>query len=164
MQARALASRRRAAYVAAMSLSPSLPGPADETDSAASTLDRLAPALEEVMQAAGALALSMFATDLKTWTKGNNSPVTEADLAVNRLLQARLAALDPAIGWLSEESVDNADRLAARRLWVVDPIDGTRGFMAGSPDWAISVALVEDGAPALAALFAPVSAELRVRN
>lgn len=159
MPARALASWRRAAYVAAMSLSPPLPGPADSA-LAAPALDRLAPALEEVMEAAGALALSMFATDLKTWTKGNNSPVTEADLAVNRLLQSRLTALDPAIGWLSEESVDSPDRLSARRLWVVDPIDGTRGFMAGSPDWAISVALVEDGAPALAALFAPVSAEL----
>lgn len=142
-----------------MSLSPPLPGPADLA-ATAPALDRLAPALEEVMEAAGALALSMFATDLKTWTKGNNSPVTEADLAVNRLLQSRLTALDPAIGWLSEESVDSPDRLAARRLWVVDPIDGTRGFMAGSADWAISVALVENDAPVLAALFAPVSAEL----
>ena len=63
-------------------------------------------------------------------------------------------------GWLSEESENDPTRLAARRVWVVDPIDGTRAFIAGREDWSVSVALVVDGRPVVAALFAPVTDEL----
>lgn len=123
---------------------------------------RAARLLAEAVAAAGALALTMFRADIKTWNKQNDSPVTEADLAVDRFLKDRLVALDPACGWLSEESADSADRLARRRVWVVDPIDGTRAFMAGEADWAVSAALVEDGRPVAGALFAPVTNELFV--
>ena len=115
----------------------------------------LADVLNAAVRDAGALALSMFGTSVKTWTKGHGSPVTAADMAVNDLLQARLAAAAPGIAWLSEESTDDRARCAARRVWVVDPIDGTRAFIAGRTDWAVSAALVEDGRPVLAALFAP---------
>ena len=65
----------------------------------------------------------------------------------------------PDIAWLSEEAEDDPARLDARRVWVVDPIDGTRAFIAGRPDWTISAALVEDGRPIVAAVFAPVTDE-----
>lgn len=127
------------------------PHPDDET---------LARHLIDVVAGAGELARTMAGAGLKTWTKGNNSPVTEADLAVDRFLHQHLMALAPDAGWLSEETADNPARLTARRVWVVDPIDGTRGYMNGAPDWAVSVALVEDGRPLLAALFAPVLDEM----
>ena len=90
-----------------------------------------------------------------TWTKGHGSPVTAADMAVNDLLRERLAAAAPGIAWLSEESPDEKARCSARRVWIIDPIDGTRAYMAGRTDWAVSAALIEDGRPILAALFAP---------
>jgi myo-inositol-1(or 4)-monophosphatase len=68
--------------------------------------------------------------------------------------------LEAGDGWLSEESENDPMRLAARRVWVVDPIDGTRAFIAGREDWSVSVALVVDGRPVVAALFAPVTDEL----
>ncbi|MFX6234644.1 inositol monophosphatase family protein, partial [Acinetobacter baumannii] len=77
------------------------------------------------------------------------------DLAVNALLKARLAALDPDAGWLSEETADNPDRLAKARLWVVDPIDGTRDYVRRRPGWAVSIALVEDGRVVVGVLDAP---------
>lgn len=129
-------------------------------DPTTTVADTLAGQIAETAAAAGAIALAMFRDGVKSWTKGNNSPVTEADMAVDRFLKAHLRALDPEAGWLSEESVDGPERLGAARLWVVDPIDGTRAFMAGGEDWAVSVALVEAGRPIAAALFAPVTDEL----
>jgi myo-inositol-1(or 4)-monophosphatase len=124
----------------------------------ASELDEptaLADALNAAVREAGALALSMFGTQVKTWTKGHGSPVTAADMAVNDLLRERLTAAVRGIAWLSEESADDEARLAARRVWIIDPIDGTRAYIAGRTDWAVSAALVDDGRPVLAALFAP---------
>ena len=119
----------------------------------------LAASLDAAVRDAGALALTTFQGTLKHWTKGQqNSPVSEADLAVDALLKERLAA--PGVAWLSEETEDDRARLAARRVWVVDPIDGTRAYIAGLPEWTISVALVEDSRPVLAALFAPATGEL----
>jgi myo-inositol-1(or 4)-monophosphatase len=108
---------------------------------------------------AGALALSLFRTDLRNWTKGASSPVCEADIAVNELISGRLRSATPHYGWLSEESVDDEQRLDKQRVWIVDPIDGTRGYLAGREDWCISVALVEGTRPVLAAVFAPASDE-----
>ena len=115
--------------------------------------------LAAAVREAGALALSLFGTSLKQWTKGASSPVSEADIAVDKLLRERLTAIDPGIAWLSEESIDDPIRLDARLVWIVDPIDGTRGYIAGMPDWAVSAALVEDGRPVVACLFAPVTSE-----
>jgi len=126
------------------------------------TRDRLArdaALLRESVREAGALALSLFRTELKNWTKGASSPVSEADIAVNDLLESRLRSATPDYGWLSEESVDDEQRLDKRLVWIVDPIDGTRGYLAGREDWCVSVALVEDAAPVLAAVFVPASDE-----
>jgi myo-inositol-1(or 4)-monophosphatase len=85
--------------------------------------------------------------------------VSEADIAVDRFLYERLSAASPEFGWLSEETADNPSRLGARFVWIVDPIDGTRAYIAGEPDWAVSAALVENGRPIAACLYAPVSEE-----
>jgi myo-inositol-1(or 4)-monophosphatase len=114
--------------------------------------------LAEAVRAAGAVALKTFRAPLKSWIKGKDSPVCEADIAANDLLHARLAG--DGIAWLSEESLDDSARLSARRVWVIDPIDGTRAYIAGLPDWTIAAALVEDGRPVAAAIYAPVTEEL----
>ncbi|SDS92655.1 3'(2'),5'-bisphosphate nucleotidase CysQ [Bradyrhizobium canariense] len=123
------------------------------------TLSRDAALLVATVREAGALALSMFRTELKNWTKGTSSPVSEADIAVNDLIESKLRSATPDYGWLSEESADDEARLGKRLVWIVDPIDGTRSYLAGREDWCVSVALVEDESPVLAAVFAPVSDE-----
>jgi myo-inositol-1(or 4)-monophosphatase len=125
----------------------------------AATLARDAKLLQATVREAGSLALSLFGTELKNWIKGTSSPVSEADIAVNDLLEARLRSATSDYGWLSEESADDADRLSWRRVCIVDPIDGTRSYLAGKPDWCVSVALVEDAAPVIAAVFAAASDE-----
>ena len=115
--------------------------------------------LTDAVREAGALARSMFRTELKNWIKGASSPVSEADIATNDLLEKRLRSATPDYGWLSEESVDDDSRLGRKLTWIVDPIDGTRAYLAGREDWCVSVALVEDASPVLAAVFAPVSDE-----
>ncbi len=122
-------------------------------------LTRAAERLAASVREAGALALSMFGTPIKNWTKGASSPVSEADIAVDKLLRERLSEAEPGAGWLSEESVDDPARLAARFVWIVDPIDGTRAYIAGLPEWVVSAALVDNGRPVAACLFAPVSGE-----
>lgn len=108
-----------------------------------------------VVREAGALAASTFRGTYKSWTKGGGSPVSEADIAVDNFLRDRLPKLLPA-AWLSEETEDDPARLDATRLWIVDPIDGTRAYVSGLPDWAVSVALVENKRPVAAALFSPM--------
>jgi myo-inositol-1(or 4)-monophosphatase len=115
--------------------------------------------LKETVREAGALALSLFRTELKNWIKGASSPVSEADIAVNALLEERLRSATPDYGWLSEESVDDDARLGKRLVWIVDPIDGTRAYLAHREDWCVSVALVEGSSPVLAAVFAPATDE-----
>jgi myo-inositol-1(or 4)-monophosphatase len=127
--------------------------PASEVD-----LQQQAARLEESVREAGALALSMFRKPLNNWTKGEaQSPVSDADIAVDNLLRESLH--DDHIAWLSEESIDDPVRLEARYVWVVDPIDGTRAYIGGLPDWSVSAALVANGRPVAACLFAPVSEE-----
>ncbi len=116
--------------------------------------------LAGAVREAGALALQKFRTPFKTWTKGESSPVSEVDIAVDDLLRRRLTSQIPDYAWLSEESVDDPARLSAKRVWIVDPIDGTRGFIAGLPDWTVVAALVEDGRPINAAVYAPVDDQL----
>ena len=131
-----------------------------DRDTRVDELRELAERLQAAVREAGALARSMFGTPLKNWTKGpTSSPVSEADIAVDDLLRARLGAQGgtDGIGWLSEESADDPARLTARRVWIVDPIDGTRAYIGGFPDWAVSAALVEDGRPVAACLCAPMA-------
>ena len=124
------------------------------------TLARDRALLIETVRDAGALALRMQGTNPREWTKAGASPVSEADIAANDLIESRLRAATPDYGWLSEESVDDPSRLDKALTWIVDPIDGTRGYLAGREDWCVSVALVRDFVPVLAAVFAPVTDEL----
>lgn len=112
--------------------------------------------LEAAVREAGALALGYYHARLTGWAKQDKSPVSEADMAVDRLLQRRLRPLRPDYGWLSEETADTPERLQRSRVWVVDPIDGTRAFLKGRPWWCISAALVQDGVPVLGMIYAPV--------
>ncbi len=113
--------------------------------------------LASVIHEAGDLALTYFRNDFDHWKKSDNTPVSEVDLAVNQLLKQRLLAARPEYGWLSEETEDDKIRLSKNRVWVVDPIDGTRAFLRGREDWTISVAVVENGQSITAAVLHPVS-------
>jgi len=121
--------------------------------------DKAVAKLAECVREAGALALSMFRTPVRQWTKGGASPVCEADIAVDRFLRERLIGDARDVGWLSEESAEDPARLGARYVWIVDPIDGTRAYLAGLPDWTVSAALVDNGRPVAACVFAPVTEE-----
>ena len=116
--------------------------------------------LIEAIHAAAEVALSYFRTDAKVWTKSGDSPVTEADIAVDHFLRDALGAARPSYGYLSEESEDDGSRLTANRTFIVDPVDGTRSFIAGTTDWTIPIAVVEDGRPIACAVLAPARQEI----
>ena len=119
-------------------------------------LAQLIPAIK----AAGARALDLAEHGFEVQTKKDRSPVTTADLDVNRILHEMQQVHFPDDGWLSEESPDDPARLRKTRVWVVDPIDGTKAYVNRVPEYCISVGLVEEGIPALAAIFNPSTDEL----
>ena len=132
-------------------------------------LSSLAAAVRDAARQAGAMAFPYFRSGEQTaarlWYKGQDSsgqtsPVTEADIALDTFLKDRLTGMFPEAGWLSEETADDPARLECSHVWVVDPIDGTRAFASGHPDWAVSIALVKDGAPLLGILHAPIHGRL----
>ena len=90
--------------------------------------------------------------------KAGHDPVTEADKAVDAVLRHELLRDDE--GWLSEESVDDSSRLGKKRVWIVDPLDGTREFVAGIPEFCVSVAMVEDGIPVAGGICNPATNEI----
>lgn len=104
---------------------------------------------------AGLLAAEMRSQGLVVDYKAGNSPVTNADLAADALLKTTFSAARPDYGWLSEETADDPARLARRRLFVVDPIDGTRAFLRDLPWWSVAVAVVEDDRPVAGVVYAP---------
>jgi len=120
----------------------------------------------EAARNAGELALAYFRPGATTRAeiahKAGGSPVTEADFLVDRFLRQRLETLLPEAGWLSEETEDSPARLSKNLVFVVDPIDGTRGFMTGRAAWAVAVALVEDGRPLIGVIHAPALGETYV--
>ena len=113
---------------------------------------------------AGAVALEYFnpggRTSAHVVTKAGGSPVTDADLAADALLKRRLQEALPDAGWLSEETVDDFERLSRRSLIIVDPIDGTRAFVTGDSRWVVSVALIVDGRPVAGVVYAPALDEI----
>lgn len=121
--------------------------------------NELLPIVREIAEEAGELALRFFSSGLKTsariWSKAGGSPVTEADVAVDTFLKVRLSVALPEAGWLSEETADDPRRMEREYVWIVDPIDGTRAFLAGNHDWSIAIALLIDGAPVLGIVHAP---------
>ncbi|MEO5804947.1 3'(2'),5'-bisphosphate nucleotidase CysQ [Devosia sp.] len=110
--------------------------------------------------AAGIIASGFFRRTIKTWTKENASPVSEADIVVDKFLHAALLTARPGYGWLSEESVDSLERLGKARVFVVDPIDGTRGFIKGEDSWTVSLAVVENGRPIAGVVYSPIRDEM----
>jgi myo-inositol-1(or 4)-monophosphatase len=118
------------------------------------------------VQEAAALALRPWRDGAvpaaKVWEKSKGDPVSEIDLAVDALLKERFAAILPDAAWLSEETVDDPVRLAAQRVWLVDPIDGTRDYIKGRSGWCVSVALVDNGLPVFAVMAAPAQSKLWV--
>lgn len=115
--------------------------------------------LREAAVEAGALALEYRRRGLDIESKPGGSPVTDADLAVDALLQERLLGARPEYGWLSEETADTPERLATPRQFVVDPIDGTVAFMKNKPWWTVAVAVVENGRTVASVVHAPTQRE-----
>ncbi|MBN8629524.1 MAG: 3'(2'),5'-bisphosphate nucleotidase CysQ [Rhodobacterales bacterium] len=112
--------------------------------------------LTEAAREAGRIALRYWRRDPKVWDKGGeHGPVTEADLAVNDMLKARLLAARPDYGWLSEETPDSTDRLAVDTVFIVDPIDGTRAFVAGEETFAHSLAVAHKGRVTAGVVYLP---------
>jgi len=113
----------------------------------------------DLLKSAGAeaarIALTYFRREPQVWLKDGGSPVSEADIAVDTRLASILRAARPDYGWLSEETGDDAERLDRARVFVIDPIDGTRGFLEGSTEWTVSLAVVENGRPVAAVLVGP---------
>jgi len=120
----------------------------------------LAAEVANIAADAGRFAIKLWDTDFRRWEKSPGNPVCAVDLEVDGMLRYRLGELLPDAGWLSEETIDNAARLDAERIWVVDPIDGTRDYLRGRPGWAVSIALVENGRPVIGVLDAPARQEV----
>jgi len=108
---------------------------------------------------AGNVILKYYKADYEIKDKGYHNPVTTADFAADSCLKEMLTTARPEYGWLSEETVDSPDRLDKDRVWVVDPLDGTKEFVEGVPHFVVSVALVEQGKPIVGVLFNPVTKE-----
>ena len=112
--------------------------------------------LTDAARDAGRIALRFWRKDPQVWDKGGeHGPVTEADLAVNDMLKARLLAARPGYGWLSEETPDDAARLSCETVFIIDPIDGTRAFIAGEETFAHSLAIAHKGRVTAGVVFLP---------
>lgn len=131
-------------------------------DSAPSTTDavRDRTLLADAARAAGALALKMKEAGVKKIKKPDGSPVTDADIAVNALLEETLRKARPDYAWLSEESADSNDRFKAARTFIIDPIDGTADFLAGKPRWVIALAVLAGSDVIASVIYNPMADEL----
>lgn len=118
------------------------------------------PIVEQLVREAGALVADFYANGFEVAWKGANDPVTAADQAANQLLVAGLSRAFPSDGILAEESRDNADRLQRRRVWIIDPLDGTREFVGRIGEFCIMVGLAIEGQAALGVVYQPVADQL----
>ncbi len=116
--------------------------------------------LEIAVREAGHIARKFYGGDYKRWNKEGGSPVTEADLAVNKSLHDALTSARPDYGWLSEENPDDPARLTRREVFVIDPIDGTIAFLKNRPHFTICAAIVVEGRPCCGVVYNPISEEL----
>ena len=109
---------------------------------------------------AGAAIARYYRGEITAREKGHDNPVTAADLEANAIIHRHVGTAFPGDGWLSEETADSTDRLARARVWVVDPLDGTKEFIQRIPEFCVCVALVEDGRPVVGVEYNPVSDRL----
>lgn len=116
--------------------------------------------LTDAARAAGDIALRYFRNAPKVWEKQGEGPVTEADIAVNDMVMARLRSARPAYGWLSEETADTEERLDCEHLFLIDPIDGTSAFIAGDSSFSHSFAVAHDGVVTAAVVYLPAKDRL----
>lgn len=116
--------------------------------------------IREAAEEAGKIAMGFYGKDPEVWLKNGHSPVSEADLAVDRFLQGFLLRERPDYGWISEETATDQQLTGRKRAFVVDPIDGTRAFLAGDNQWCVSIAVIEDGKPRCGVLDVPVRKEV----
>ena len=115
--------------------------------------------LESTVRQAGLRVMELVRDGFETYIKKDQSPVTTADLEVDRIIKESLLNTFPDDGWLSEETPDDGKRINKSRVWVLDPIDGTKYFKLGIPQYAISLALIEEGNPVIAVIFNPATDE-----
>jgi myo-inositol-1(or 4)-monophosphatase len=116
--------------------------------------------LEDTVREAGHIARSFFGGDYKRWNKEGGSPVTEADLAVNKYLCDTLTGARPSYGWLSEENTDDPARLDRATVFIIDPIDGTVAFLKNRPHFTICAGIVVAGRPVCGVVYNPITDEL----
>lgn len=123
-------------------------------------MEQLLAETTAITRAAGEAIMQYYQSSFNVADKSPDNPVTDADLAADRLLHERLLALLPEAGWLSEETADNPARLKRRLVWVVDPLDGTKEFVMGIPEFSVSVGLVDGDSPVVAVIYNPATDEL----
>jgi len=109
---------------------------------------------------AGKVILQYYKADYEIKEKSYHNPVTTADNAADDKIKNILTINRPQYGWLSEETLDSPERLSKKKVWVVDPLDGTKEFIEGVPNFVVSIGLVRDGKPILGVLYNPVTLEL----
>ena len=115
--------------------------------------------IEEAVRRAGEIARRYYGHEYRRWSKSRGEPVTEADLAIDRFLRECLESARPDYGWLSEETGRDSARVDAKRLFIVDPIDGTTAFLKEKPHFSISVAVTEDGRSVAGVVYNPITEE-----
>lgn len=123
-------------------------------------LDHALEVARDAALEAGAAIRGFYQDEYTVRDKGEDNPLTDADLAADRILEDRLRSAFPDFGWLSEETADTPDRLEQSHVWIVDPLDGTREFTLGIPEFVVSVGLVIDGAAVLGVLYNPIKDQL----
>lgn len=116
--------------------------------------------IQDGLDAASSVLAPFLGVDIKAESKASGDPVTEADRAVNRALHSLLVR--PGEGWLSEESADDLARVERDQVWIVDPLDGTREFVAGIPEWCVSIAWVKQGKATAGGILNPATREMFV--
>ena len=116
--------------------------------------------LVQSVREAGDIARRFYGGTYKSWQKSKGNPVTEADIAIDEFLKKTLLKARPDYGWLSEETADDPARLSRERVFVVDPIDGTHGFLKHRPQFTIVAAVVEKGRPVAGAIYNPITEEM----
>lgn len=131
---------------------------------ASDPVDQMLPDALQVAEAAareaGAIIRGYFNDEYTVRDKGEDNPLTDADLESNDLLERRLRGAFPDFGWLSEETIDSPERLEKRHVWIVDPLDGTKEFTIGVPEFVVSVGLVVDGVAQVGVLYNPIEDQM----